>query len=192
MNCELCIKKIAVLENLETYPALLSLMGKRYSCRAYDPDRIPGQDLIGAVIDAARIAPSACNRQPWLFLVVEGDRARDVMARAYSREWILTAPAFIIALGDHDTAWHRPCDGKDHTDVDISIAVEHICLAASALGLGTCWVCNFDPKVIIEAYDIPSNLEPVAIIPIGYPAEGSPVPVKTRKSTEEIIRWGKL
>jgi len=180
------------MENFQSYPALMTLMGERYSCRDYDSRRIPGRDLLGAVLDAARIAPSACNRQPWIFLVAEGDEAREVMSRAYSREWIKTAPAFIIAIGDHDIAWHRPYDGKDHTDVDLSIAIEHICLAATALGLGTCWVCNFDPTVITEAYGLPSNLEPVAIIPIGYPAEGSAIPAKNRKTHDEIIRWNKL
>ncbi len=180
------------MNDFQTYPALLTLMGKRYSCRAYDPNRVPGHDLVDAALDAARIAPSACNRQPWLFLVVEGEEAKKVMSRAYQREWITTAPVFIIALGNHDTAWHRATDGKDHTDVDVSIAVEHICLAASALGLGTCWVCNFDPKVIADAYDLPDNLEPIAIIPVGYPAEGATVPDKVRKKHDEIIRWGKL
>ena len=170
----------------------MSLLDRRYSCRAYDTDRVPGRDILGAVLDAARIAPSACNRQPWLFLVVEGDRARDIVARAYSREWIRTAPAFIIALGDHQAAWHRAADGKDHADVDVSIAVEHICLAATALGLATCWVCNFDTDVIRRAYDIPAHLEPIAILPIGYPAPGSPVPAKVRKDNSDITRWGTL
>lgn len=179
------------MSNLQSYPALLTLMNERYSCRAYDLGRDTlDHDLVSAVIDAARIAPSACNRQPWLFMVVEGPEARAAICRAYEREWIKTAPAYIIALGDHDAAWHRPADGKDHTDVDLSIAVEHICLAASSLGLGTCWVCNFDPAVLREAFNIPANLEPVAIIPIGYPAPGSPATAKNRKRADEIIRWG--
>lgn len=180
------------MENLETYPALLSLMNRRFSCRAYDTARVPERDLIGAVLDAARIAPSACNRQPWLFLVVDKPEAREAVARAYQRDWIRTAPAFIIALGDHSAAWHRPFDGKDHTDVDVAIAVEHICLAATAVGLATCWVCHFDPAVLRSEFSIPDHLEPIAIIPIGYAAEGVAAPQKVRKEASDIIRWDSL
>ncbi len=179
------------MSNLQSYPNLLSLMNQRFSCRSYDLGRPADRDLIGAVIDAARIAPSACNRQPWEFLVVDSAEARDIIAMSYNRDWIRTAPAYIIALGDHSQAWRR-ADGKDHTDVDLAIAVEHICLAATALGLATCWVCNFDPAIIRDGFSLPADLEPVAIIPIGYAAPDCPVPVKTRKTADEIIRWGKL
>lgn len=176
--------------DLNLYSSLMQVMAERYSCRDYDTRRAPGRDLIDAVLDAARIAPSACNRQPWRFMVVEGEHARSIISRAYDRAWIATAPAFIIALGDHSAAWHRPCDGKDHTDVDVSIAVEHICLAAASLGLGTCWVCNFDPKVIAGAFSLEPSLEPVAIIPIGYPAADAKVPAKSRKQLDEIVIKG--
>jgi len=173
--------------NLNLYSSLMQVMAERFSCRSYDPDRTPGRDLLDAVLDAARIAPSACNRQPWKFTIIEGTEAREVMSRAYERDWIKTAPTFIIALGDHSTAWHRPYDGKDHTDVDISIAVEHLCLAAASVGLGTCWVCNFNPEVIRNAYSLPEHIEPIAIIPIGFPATGTKVPQKVRKSLDEIV-----
>lgn len=179
------------MSNLQSYPALLTLMNERYSCRAYDLGRDTlDPDLISDVIDAARIAPSACNRQPWLFMVVEGPEAREAVAAAYSRDWIRTAPAYIIALGIPGEAWHRPADGKDHTDVDVSIAIEHICLAASSLGLGTCWVCNFDPDTLRRGFNIPDQYEPIAIIPIGYPAPGSPATAKNRKHTDQIVKWG--
>ena len=179
------------MSNLESYPRLLSVMAERYSCRAYDQGRTTiDHDLISAVIDAARIAPSACNRQPWLFMVVEGDEARARVLEAYPREWIATAPAYIIALGEPGAAWHRPHDGHDHTDVDLAIAIEHICLAAASLGLGTCWVCNFDPAILRRGFNIPGQYVPVAIIPIGYPAPGSPATAKNRKTSDEITRWG--
>lgn len=179
------------MSTLESYPQLLGIMDERYSCRAYDLGRSPlDHDLISAVIDAARIAPSACNRQPWLFMVVEGEEASQKMFLAYGREWIKSAPAYIVALGKPADAWHRPYDGHDHTDVDLSIAVEHICLAATSLGLGTCWVCNFDPEVLRREFNIPAEYVPVAIIPIGYPAPGSPVTAKSRKTAAEITRWG--
>ncbi|MDE6393734.1 MAG: nitroreductase family protein, partial [Duncaniella sp.] len=110
----------------------------------------------------------------------------------YTRDWIKTAPEFIIACGVHDEAWHRQMDGKDHTDVDVSIAVEHLCLAATSLGLATCWVCNFDPEIIRRAFRLPEGMEPVAIIPIGFPAEPDVIPAKKRKAMDEIVRRGKF
>lgn len=179
------------MSDLQLYPTLMSLMAERFSCRNYDATRPVDHDLLRAVLDAARIAPSACNRQPWQFLVIDSAEGKEAIAAAYSREWIRTAATFIIAIGNHDEAWHR-ADGKDHTDVDLSIAVEHICLAATALGLGTCWVCNFDAPAIRSAFGIADPLEPIAIIPIGYPAADAVVPVKNRKTTQDIIKWGKL
>lgn len=172
-------------------PHLYSLMSARYSCRAYSPTPVDN-DTLKAVLDMARIAPSACNRQPWMFLIADGDDERRAVEASYSREWIGTAPHFIIALADHSRSWHRPSDGKDHADVDVAIAVEHLCLAATALDLATCWVCNFDTATIRSAFNIPEHLEPIAIIPIGYPAAESKVPAKNRKSLDEIVRKGKF
>lgn len=179
------------MPTIESYPRLLTSMAERYSCRSFDMGRGADRDLIAAALDAARIAPSAVNRQPWLFLVVDSPEAREAVCASYGREWIKTAPAFIIALADHSQSWVRP-DGKDHADIDMGIAVEHLCLAATSLGLGTCWVCNFDPQIIRDAFSVPEHLEPVAIIPIGYPAPDCPIPNRGRKNLDEIVRWGAL
>ncbi|WP_289287886.1 nitroreductase family protein [Paramuribaculum intestinale] len=173
------------------YPQLYRLCEQRYSCRAYS-DRKVERDTVLTILDIVRLAPSACNRQPWKFLVADSDEQRAAILSSYDREWIRTASEFIVACGIHDEAWHRGCDGKDHTDVDVSIAVEHLCLAATSLGLGTCWVCNFDPKAIAEAFGLPEGVEPVAIIPLGYPAEGVEVPAKKRKELDEIVKWGRF
>lgn len=173
------------------YPQLYELARDRFSCRAYS-DRPVERDTLLAILDVARLAPSACNRQPWLFLVADTDELRNAVISSYTRDWIKTAPEFIIACGIHSEAWHRGCDGKDHTDVDLSIAIEHICLAATSMELATCWVCNFDPAVITEAFNLPEGVEPIAIIPIGYPAEGTEIPAKKRKPLAEIVKWGKF
>lgn len=171
------------------YPQLYQLAQTRYSCRDYS-DRPVSHDTLRAVLDIVRLAPSACNRQPWKFLVADSDEQRQAILSSYERPWIKSAPEFIVACGIHDEAWHRGCDGKDHTDVDLSIAIEHLCLAATALELGTCWVCNFDPVPVSKAFGLPEGVEPIAIIPIGYPADGA-VPAKKRKSLDEIVKWGK-
>ncbi len=180
------------MSNIQSYPALLAVMNERRSCRSYDTNRIPEHDLIAAAIDAARIAPSACNRQPWQFLVVDSEEARQQIFEAYGKDWIKTAPTYIIAIGNHDESWHRPYDGKDHLDIDLAIAVEHLCLAAASLELSTCWVCNFDPAKLSQAFHIEAPQEPIAIIPIGYAAADAAMSPRPRKSSEEIIRWGNL
>lgn len=167
------------------------IFSERYSCRAYD-DRPIENEKLQRIFEAIRLAPSACNRQPWTFLVIDSEEGRIAVQNSYDREWIRSAPLYVIAFGHHDKAWHRPGDGKDHTDIDVSIAVEHLCLAAAAEGLGTCWVCNFDTEKIRLTFNPGEGVEPIAIIPVGYPADGSKIPAKARKSVEEIIKWNKL
>ncbi len=180
------------MEDLNAYPAFSDLISARYSCRAYADTPVSRGELM-AVLETARLAPSACNRQPWKFVIIADDpQLKQEVLKAYPREWAMTAPALIVACGNHSEAWHRGSDGKDHTDVDVAIAVEHICLAAASFGLGTCWVCNFDPAVVTEALNLLDTLEPIAIIPIGYPASGTTAPAKQRKSFDEILQWGKF
>ncbi len=176
---------------MEKFDEFSSLVRSRHSCRQYSPRQV-GRETLLAVLETARNAPSACNRQPWEFIVVDSDRElRQVIVDSYSRDWIASAPAFIVACGDHDLSWHRGSDGKDHADVDVSIAVEHVCLAAAAMGLGTCWVCNFDVPAVRAGLNLPGSIEPIALIPIGYPEETAAVPEKKRKPIEENVRWGK-
>ncbi|MDE6396221.1 MAG: nitroreductase family protein [Muribaculaceae bacterium] len=127
------------MTKLTDYPTFYNLICERYSCRAYDPTREVGDDMIKAVIEAAQLAPSACNKQPWTFVVVRDEATRHALL-AKSRPAFKEAPVLIAAVGNHSDVWHRPADGKDHLDVDVSIAVEHICLAATTLGLGSCWI----------------------------------------------------
>lgn len=169
----------------------MSIFSERFSCRKYNGKPVE-HDTILRVLEAARIAPSAVNRQPWTFLVVDQEPGIKAIFDSYNRDWIQTARSFIIVFGHHDAAWHRSFDNKDHTDIDAAIAIEHICLAAVEEGLATCWVCNFDPKVIREAFTPSDNAEPIAIIPIGRPAEDVIVPEKVRKPIDEIVKWNSL
>lgn len=175
----------------ETYIDLMQMVEDRYSCRNYS-DKAVSRDRLAAVIQAARMAPSACNRQPWMFVVADRPELCREIVRCYDRPWMKNVPAFIIACGNHDEAWRRAGDGKDHTDIDVAIAIEHLCLAATTLGLGTCWVCNFDVEQLRETLDIPSHIEPIALIPIGYPSAADVAPEKKRKTMEEITVWGKF
>ena len=178
-----------MMSETEKINGFLRIARDRYSCRNYTPQPVP-EDQVTAILEAARLAPSACNRQPWLFIVgTSPDLAAEVRA-VYPREWMNNAGTFIVACGDHSCSWHRE-DGKDHCDIDLAIAVEHICLEASDLGLGTCWICNFDAERLAKVLALPEYIEPMAIIPVGYPDPESVAPAKKRKTLEEIAIWGK-
>lgn len=157
---------------------------KRYSVRAYKPDAVSAEKL-EYIKECARLAPSAVNRQPWKFLFCTSEEARANVAKCYEKEWIKQAPVYIIAWENHGEAWTRRYDDKNHADIDLAIAIEHICLAATEQGLGTCWVCNFRVQLCRELFVLPEEWYPVAIIPIGVPAD-SIVPQKTRKEMSEI------
>jgi nitroreductase len=171
------------------YPDFFELVNRRYSCRNFS-DAPVSRDVINAVLETARVAPSACNRQPYKFLVIDSPELCKVVYGCYNRSWICTTSTFIIAVGNHNEAWHRDYDDKDATDIDVAIAVEHICLAATSLKLATCWVCNFQKSILIKGLDIPEGWEPIVVIPIGYPADSEPE--KTRKQIEDIVKWGKF
>lgn len=96
------------------------------------------------------------------------------------------APLYIIIYAANDKAWIREEDGKSHADIDAAIAIEHLCLAATAVGLGSCWVCNFNVATLQTAFPIGQEWHPVAILPIGYPAN-TPVKPSPRKEMNEIV-----
>lgn len=104
----------------------LKLIKNRYSCRAYEPRNVEKEKL-DYVFECVRFAPSAVNRQPWRFRIVESDADRTLLQRCYNREWFTSAPLYVIASVLHDEEWVRT-DGKAHGDIDIAIAVEHLCL----------------------------------------------------------------
>jgi nitroreductase len=164
----------------------LELTKSRHSVREYSPKEVE-QDKIDYIIECARLAPSAVNKQPWGFIVVKSEKGKEDLRKCYSREWFGQAPLYIIIYVDKDAAWVRASDNKNHCDIDASIAIEHICLAAAELGLGTCWVCNFDVEQCIKIFDIGTSSHPVALIPIGYPNE-KVIPKRTRKEVEELVR----
>ncbi len=147
--------------------SFLELAKKRFSLRNYKPDMVSDEDL-NYVLEAGRIAPSAVNYQPWKFLVVIEKKNLEKVYELYHREWFRQAPVVIILFADHSKAWKR-ADGKDHADIDVAIAADHMTLAATDRGLGTCWICNFDKQKTVEFFNLPEHLEPVVFLPLGYP-----------------------
>lgn len=147
----------------------LELVKSRYSCRSYQPQSIE-QEKLEYVMECVRMAPSACNKQPWRFRVVSTEEGLKGLCGCYDREWFRSAPVCVVASVLHDEEWVRG-DGKHHGDIDVAIAVEHLCLAAAEQGLGTCWVCNFDVERCKRVLSLADNEEPTVLIPIGYPAD---------------------
>ncbi|MBN1223365.1 MAG: nitroreductase family protein [Candidatus Aminicenantes bacterium] len=163
------------------------LIGKRYSVRAYKKTPVQ-EDKLRKVLEAARMAPTAANRQPFRFVVIHTEGRESELRRIYSREWFTQAPLVICACALSAEGWTRG-DGKNFSEVDATIAMDHLILAAAALGLGTCWIAAFDPEATIEMLGLPSNVEPVALTPLGYPAD-KPKP-KSRKKVSDLVRYEK-
>ena len=164
------------------------LCKQRFSVRKFSQEQVDKTDL-DYILECVRLAPSAVNFQPWKFIVVESDEALAKLQQCYDRDWFKTAPVAVIAYKNTDEEWVRKCDEKPHGDVDVAIAVEHLCLAATERNLGTCWICNFDVKRLEALFPQPDNLIPVAIVPIGHIAQDCPVKEKSRKSMEQIVEF---
>lgn len=158
----------------------------RRSVRAYKPDPVDGEAIL-RILEAARRAPSAGNRQPVKFYLITDEPLRNGMKAAYSQQWLADAPVIILACAQPSKAWKRS-DGKCYADVDVAIAMDHLVLAAVAEGLGTCWIGAFKPDVVRSLLALPPDLEPVAMTPIGYAADepGDPTP---RKPLESIVEY---
>ena len=162
----------------------LELVKDRYSCRAYQSLDVEKEKL-DYILECVRFAPSAVNKQPWRFHIVNGEDEKAKLQQCYNRDWFKTAPMYIIASILHDEEWVRS-DGKKHGNIDIAIAVEHLCLAATEQGLATCWVCNFDANLCKEQFGLPVNEEPASIIPLVYAADE--MKPKNRKAIDEIVK----
>ena len=162
------------------------LIQKRYSVRAYRPDPVPLEHL-DMVLSAACTAPTAANRQPFQLIVVHTAGCEDEVRRMYHRDWFVSAPLVIAACGLTTEGWVRSYDQANYTTVDVAIAMDHLILAAAELGLGTCWIANFDPEAVRQVLHLPQGVEPVALTPLGYPAD-QPRP-KERKPLAELVRY---
>ncbi|MBN1924205.1 MAG: nitroreductase family protein [Prolixibacteraceae bacterium] len=163
------------------------LVNTRYSVRSYSSQPVEEEKLM-LVLEAACKAPSAVNYQPVKFYVIKSPGKLQEIFGCYHRTWFSTAPVVIVVTGLHSIAWKRGSDGKDHTDIDAAIAIDHLTLQAADLGLGTCWICNFDVEKTSKTLGLSSGEEPIALIPLGYPSDEN-IPVKKRKRLNEMVEW---
>ncbi|MEG6513481.1 nitroreductase family protein [Desulforamulus ruminis] len=161
------------------------LIQKRYSVRAYKSDPVPPEAL-QQVLEAARPAPTAVNKQPFQLIVIHTEGRKEELKRIYKGNFFSEAPVLICICVIPAQAWSRK-DGKNYGLVDATIAMDHLILAATELGLGTCWVAAFDPDAAREILGLPDEVEPVAFTPLGYPVD---TPTHTsRKPLSELVRY---
>lgn len=161
------------------------LINTRYSVRAYKSEPVEDEKL-QHVLDAARLAPTAANRQPFQLIVIHTAGREAELRRIYKAEWFCKAPLVICACAVPSRAWSR-MDDKNYSDVDVTIAMDHLILAATEIGLGTCWIAAFNPIATREALGLPEDVEPVAFTPLGYPADQPGG--KRRKPLSELVRY---
>ncbi len=158
---------------------------RRVSVRAYKPDPIP-EEVLNRILEAGRLAPSAKNYQPWKFIVVRDEKVRrELVPACRNQAFIAQAPVVICGCALLDQAWKGMGGYWSAAEVDVTIALEHIILAAANEGLGTCWIGAFKEEEVRRVLAIPEGVKPVALTPVGYPAhEVAPRP---RKALNEIV-----
>jgi nitroreductase len=163
----------------------LELTRKRYSVRSYKGKPV-AKEKLERILEAARLAPTAVNIQPFQLLVVHTAGREAELLQVYTKKWFVQAPIVICACGIPAKSWVRK-DGKNYNDVDVAIVMDHLILAATAEGLGTCWVGAFNPAAAREVLCLPEGVEPIAFTPLGYAADRPPI--KKRKSLSELVRY---
>jgi nitroreductase len=162
------------------------LIAARYSVRAYRPDPVEDEKL-EAVLEAARLAPTAANRQPFQLIVMHTAGREEEIWKIYRRPWFVQAPLVIGVCAISSLAWVRESDRFNARLIDAAIVADHLILAAANLGLGTCWVAAFNVEAARDVMKLPDEAEPVIFTPLGYPAD-QPGP-KTRKPLNELVRY---
>ena len=166
---------------------VFTAISNRRSVRAYKDYEVEDEKL-KKVLDAARLAPSASNRQEWKFIVVrDGETRKKLKNAALGQSFVAQAPVVIVACATE--AERVMACGQSAYTVDVSIACTHMILQAFELGLGTCWLGAFHEGEVKDILKIPEHIRVVTMIPLGYPDQ--PPLMKSRKSLEEIVCYEK-
>ena len=163
------------------------LIAERYSVRKFE-NRHLEKSVIDKILSAGHIAPTGCNNQPQRILVLNTDESMEKLQNCTKCHF--NAPTAILVCYNKDESWVRPYDGELSAPVDSAIVTTHMMLAAHSIGVGSCWVMHFDPFKMREAFNIPENLIPEALLVMGYPAEDAkPIEMhfKTRPIDEVVF-----
>jgi nitroreductase len=169
---------------------VLDVIQKRQSVRKYKEDPIPEKALM-RVLEAARLAPSGKNFQPWKFIIVKDKALKEKLAQASAGQFFMAeAPIIIVGCGFPDNCYAHMGRYMKSWSVDVTIALEHLILQAQEEGLGTCWIGSFEEEEVKAILNIPENVKVLALTPLGYPDE---IPrFRRRKSLDEIISYDRF
>jgi nitroreductase len=160
------------------------LIRRRYSVRAYRPEPV-SEEALARILEAGRLAPTAANRQPFRVVVLHAAGRREALGRVYARPWFVEAPIVICVCGVPAEAWVRK-DGRSHLDVDAAIVMDHLILAATDEGLGTCWIANFDAEAAREVFELRPGEVPLLLTTLGRAADRPTA--KERRDIEALVR----
>jgi nitroreductase len=165
---------------------IYTAISTRKSVRAYEDKPVP-EDVLARILEAARIAPSASNRQEWRFVVVrDAETRQQLVPAARNQRFVGEAPVVLACCAETDE--HKmPCGHLSYT-IDLAIAVDHITLCAAAEGLGTCWIGAFNEQQVRDILGIPKDIRVVALLPLGYPLDAS-LKEKSRLSIDQIVKY---
>ncbi|MBN2355361.1 nitroreductase family protein [candidate division KSB1 bacterium] len=164
-----------------------NLIASRYSVRAYKPDDVE-EEKLQQILQAAQLAPTAANRQPFQIIVIRTRGREKELQHIYHRSWFIEAPLILCLCAEPERGWKRK-DGKNYSEIDTAIAMDHLILAAADLGLGTCWIAAFDPDDARQILHLPKSVEPIAFTPLGYPADTAQP--KKRLPLDQLVRYEK-
>lgn len=162
------------------------LIAARYSVRAYRPDPVEDEKL-QAIVEAARLAPTAANRQPFQLVVMRTAGREEEIGKIYRKPWFVQAPIVIGVCAISSLAWVRESDRFNARIIDAAIVADHLILEATNQGLGTCWIAAFNVEAARSVMGLPDEAEPVIFTPLGYPAD-QPGP-KIRKPLRDLVRY---
>ena len=145
-----------------------SVISERYSVRSFKQEHLP-QIVIDKILEAGHKAPTGCNYQPQRILVLNTDESIANLKNCTKCHF--NAPTAMLICHNKEESWTRKYDGALSSPIDAAIVATHMMLAAQNEGIGTCWVMHFDPAAMREVFNIPQNVEPTALLVMGYPSE---------------------
>lgn len=176
--------------------SVMDVIAARRSVRLFDPEKPVEKEKLESIIEAARLAPSSNNTQPWHFIIVTDSALREKLSTAApvgaaANKWMKNAPAIIVCCGKPNLLLHKAVGqvlDMDFFRMDVAIAIEHMVLRARELDLGTCWVGWFDERKTRRIIHAPSSHKILALLPVGYP-KGEWPKAKKRNITSDILSW---
>lgn len=169
----------------------LKLASERYSVRKFENKPLD-KETLDKILACGHVAPTGCNFQPQRILVIDTKDAIEKLKKCTKCHF--DAPTAMLILYNKDESWKRPYDGALSAPVDASIVTTHLMLMAHSLGVGSCWVMHFDPKKMRDEFNIPENLEPHALLVMGYPhPESKPIDMHSKaRPLEEVVYYNKF